>query len=80
MDYNPKVLGHQPNTTYQSIDSCHTQITPLRSIVIEECLTKPQPSILPLNERDISLQFYHESIRTSTWQDARREHLQSSHM
>jgi hypothetical protein len=67
----PKGLGHQPSTTYQSIDKCHTQLSPSRSIVTKECLTKLQSSILPLNERGIPLQVYHGSTRTSTWQEAR---------
>jgi hypothetical protein len=71
MGYNPKVPGHQPNTTYQSVDKYHTQLSPSRSIVTEECLTKLQSSILPLNERGIPLQVYHGSTRTSTWQEAR---------
>jgi hypothetical protein len=33
MGYNPRVVGHQPSTTYQSIDKCHTQLSPSRSII-----------------------------------------------
>jgi hypothetical protein len=33
MGYTPRVVGHQPSTTYQSIDKCHTQLSPSRSII-----------------------------------------------
>jgi hypothetical protein len=33
MGYFPRVAGHQPCTTYQPIDKCHTQLSPSRSIV-----------------------------------------------
>jgi hypothetical protein len=73
MGYNPRIIEHQPNTTYQSIDKCHTQLIPSRSIITGqpssihrgarpgECLMKLQPSTLPLNERGI---LYHSKFIT----------------
>jgi hypothetical protein len=71
LGYNPRVVGHQPCTTYQSIDKCHTQLSPSRSNITGqtssvhrgvqpiECLTKLQPSTLPLSERGI---LYHSKF------------------